>query len=215
MGLANAQRTLNYIRIITQFISQPEYANVVGIFGFINEALLYDIGRPVLTSWYKEVHDTVREITGVGAGKGPYLSVHDGFEGIMTEWDGFLAGSDRIMLDRHPYTSFSGSTFDDPIATGTGPEAGGVWVAAACAWGDETTRLSSTFGVTYAGEWSNGWNDCGYFLKGIPGSQTFGGDCGVWQDASTWDESVKAGLLAFNSAQVQHYSHPVFASDSS
>ncbi len=202
MGLANAQRALNYIRIITEFISQPEYANVVQIFGIINEALLTEIGRPQLTSWYKEAHDIIRGITGIGAGKGPYISVHDGFEGDMTQWDGFLAGSDRVMLDRHPYTAFSGSSFDDPIATGTGAAAGGVWVTQACAWGDESVRLSSTFGVTVAGEWSNGWNDCGVYLKGIPGSSTFGGDCSVWEDASTWDASQKAGVAAFNAAQM-------------
>jgi hypothetical protein len=29
MGVANAQRSLDYIRIFAEFISQPEYANVV------------------------------------------------------------------------------------------------------------------------------------------------------------------------------------------
>ncbi|KAF9030182.1 putative ectomycorrhiza-upregulated exo-beta-1,3-glucanase GH5 [Hymenopellis radicata] len=202
MGLANAQRALHYIRIITEFISQPEYTNVVQIFGIVNEALLTEIGRPQLTSWYKEAHDMIRGITGIGEGKGPYISVHDGFEGDMTQWDGFLAGSDRVMLDRHPYTAFSDSSFSDPIATGTGDGAGGVWVAAACAWADESIRLSTTFGVNFAGEWSNGWNDCGVYLKGIPGSSTFGGDCSVWEDASTWDASMKAGVAAFNAAQM-------------
>lgn len=37
MGLANAQRMLDYIRVIAEFISQPEYANVVGMFGIVNE----------------------------------------------------------------------------------------------------------------------------------------------------------------------------------
>ena len=50
MGLANAQRTLDYIRIITEFISQPEYRNVVPLFGIINEALVGTIGKPQMTS---------------------------------------------------------------------------------------------------------------------------------------------------------------------
>lgn len=37
MGVANAQRTLDYIRIITEFISQPEWVNVVPIFSVMNE----------------------------------------------------------------------------------------------------------------------------------------------------------------------------------
>ena len=37
MGIANAQRALDYIRIIAEFISQPEYKDVVAIFGITNE----------------------------------------------------------------------------------------------------------------------------------------------------------------------------------
>lgn len=37
MGIANAQRTLDYIRIITEFISQPEWTAVVPMFTVLNE----------------------------------------------------------------------------------------------------------------------------------------------------------------------------------
>jgi glucan 1,3-beta-glucosidase len=37
MGLANAQRSLDYIRVLAEFISQPEYQNVVTMFGVTNE----------------------------------------------------------------------------------------------------------------------------------------------------------------------------------
>lgn len=40
MGIANAQRMLDYIRIIAEFISQPEYKDVVQMFGVINERAL-------------------------------------------------------------------------------------------------------------------------------------------------------------------------------
>lgn len=50
MGIANAQRTLDYIRIITEFISQAEYQNLIPLFGIVNEALLTTIGQDVLTS---------------------------------------------------------------------------------------------------------------------------------------------------------------------
>jgi glucan 1,3-beta-glucosidase len=49
MGIANAQRTLDYIRIITEFISQPEYRNVVPLFGIVNEALVGTIGQDEMT----------------------------------------------------------------------------------------------------------------------------------------------------------------------
>jgi hypothetical protein len=31
MGIANAQRTLTYLRILTQFVSQDQYRDVVGM----------------------------------------------------------------------------------------------------------------------------------------------------------------------------------------
>lgn len=72
MGLANAQRTLYYIRVITEFISQPEYQDVIPIFGIVNEAVVGSIGINELTSFYLEAHTMIRtNITGLGAGHGP------------------------------------------------------------------------------------------------------------------------------------------------
>lgn len=52
MGVANAQRTLEHIRVLTEFVSQPEYEPVVTMFGPINEPLMGIIGRDVLDSLY-------------------------------------------------------------------------------------------------------------------------------------------------------------------
>ena len=50
MGVANAQRMTEYIRVLAQFISQPEYEGVVQGFSPINEPLMGIIGRDVLDS---------------------------------------------------------------------------------------------------------------------------------------------------------------------
>ena len=50
MGIANAQRGMEYQRILVEFISQPEYANVVPLFGVVNEVRTKDIGMDVMTS---------------------------------------------------------------------------------------------------------------------------------------------------------------------
>ena len=60
----------------------------------------------------------------------------------------------------------------------------------------------SAFGVTIAGEWSNGFNDCGLFLNGVGGSHSYGGNCADWQDSSNWSAGTKAGLMAFASASM-------------
>jgi glucan 1,3-beta-glucosidase len=48
MGIANAQRALDYIRILTEFIAQPQYNNVVTMFGITNEPLGPTIGQDAL-----------------------------------------------------------------------------------------------------------------------------------------------------------------------
>ena len=55
MGVANAQRALDYIRIITEFISQPEWVNVVPVFSIVNEALVSTIGTDQITSLYVRI----------------------------------------------------------------------------------------------------------------------------------------------------------------
>ncbi|KAF7364585.1 Glycoside hydrolase family 5 protein [Mycena venus] len=197
MGIANAQRLLDYIRIITEFISQPEYRDVVQIFGVLNEPLLPTIGRPQVSAFYLQVHDLVRNITGYGAGKGPYIGFHDGFGGISS-WAGFLPGADRVILDTHPYFAFGGNPNIEPIATGEDPKsAGGPWPGRACQWGTSLNSSRNNFGVTVAGEFSNGYNDCGLFLNGVNGTQSYGGDCSFWEDSSKWDASTKQGVMQF------------------
>lgn len=49
MGFANAQRSLDYIRIIAEFISQPEYRDVVVMFGITNEPQAPVVGKNALS----------------------------------------------------------------------------------------------------------------------------------------------------------------------
>lgn len=102
MGYANAQRMLNYIRIITEFISQEEYKDLIPMFGIINEARTQIIGKDIMTNFYLQAHDMIRNITGVGEGNGAYIGIHDGFV-MPAAWEGFLPGSDRINMDWHPH----------------------------------------------------------------------------------------------------------------
>ncbi|EGN91810.1 glycoside hydrolase family 5 protein [Serpula lacrymans var. lacrymans S7.3] len=202
MGLANAERALNYIRIITEFISQPEWQNVVPIFSIVNEALVSTIGKDEITTFYLEAYDMIRNITGEGAGNGPYIAIHDGFLGV-SNWAGFLSGSDRIMLDTHPYFAFDGQANTQPIATGTGINAGGIWPKQACnAWGPGMNTSQTAFGVTFAGEFSNGFNDCGLYLTGVGNTASYTGSCTQFMDASQFNDTMKAGLQEFTLASM-------------
>ncbi|TFK19431.1 glycoside hydrolase [Coprinopsis marcescibilis] len=202
MGLANAQRALNYIRIIAEFISQPEWRDVVPMFGFMNEPLMATIGPDQLRSFYVEAHRIIRNVGGYGAGNGPYVSFHDGFFGPVP-WADFMRGADRVVMDLHPYVAFSGGPNTDPIATGTGDSAGGIWPGLACQrWDGLSSDSRNGFGITVAGEWSNGFNDCGLFLDGVGFTPTYGDNCEDWQNSANWDDATKAGILKFASASM-------------
>ncbi|TFK50803.1 glycoside hydrolase family 5 protein [Heliocybe sulcata] len=209
MGVANAQRALDYVRIIAEFIAQPEYQNVIPIFGMVNEPLLGIIGQDELTRFYLQGYDEIRAITGIGEGHGPYISIHDGFQGLGI-WKDFLPGADRFILDTHPYFAFGGMQ-NVPIAVpdDDGDNYGGTWPKQAClSWGIGQNQSQLDFGVTIAGEFSAGFNPCGLFLQGV--DETIPDYCPFWMDSSQWNETTKAGLMQFTLASMDALQHWFF-----
>jgi glucan 1,3-beta-glucosidase len=124
MGLANAQRALDYIRIIAEFIAQPEYREVVPMFGVVNEPRAPVIGKDAISrlyvffrcysvcnveaddaiyffflSSYLQAYDIVQK-----AGGNTIVSFHEAFAGL-DNWSGFLNGAQNVALDYHPYVS--------------------------------------------------------------------------------------------------------------
>ncbi|KZV62971.1 glycoside hydrolase family 5 protein [Peniophora sp. CONT] len=200
MGLANAQRALYYIRVFTEFISQPEYRDLIPVFGIVNEALVGVIGFEQITSFYLEAHDMIRNITGHGAGNGPYIAIHDGFQGLKV-WEGFLAGSDRIILDQHPYLGF-GAVLTDPInVPSENGLAGGIWPKEACdSWGPQTNTSRQNFGVTITGEFSDTFNDCGTYVRGV-GTNSTNPQCPEYNDYKNYNDTMKQGLTNFITAE--------------
>ncbi|GJE83932.1 glycoside hydrolase family 5 protein [Phanerochaete sordida] len=182
MGIANAQRTIEYIRVLTEFIAQPEYRDVVQAFGPLNEPLMGIIGRDVLDSFYYETYQLIRNITGVG--NGPYIVVHDGFQGL-TPWKGFMEGAYGMVLDTHPYVAFGGG-LNQPLD---------YWPPAACR-AFQTNQSNFDFGPTITGEFSAAINDCGKWLKNV-GANATTTDCGPWDDWPTWTDDMKAGIKSF------------------
>ncbi|PLW31189.1 hypothetical protein PCANC_23171 [Puccinia coronata f. sp. avenae] len=205
MGVANAQRTLNYIRTLTQFISQPQYVNVVPMFSILNEALTQKIGVPQMRSFYLEVYKMMRGITGYGLGKGPMMIIHDGFQGAgagHTGWGGYLKGADRIGLDTHTYFAFDKQSNDSLGYNSFKP----------CTyWAKGFNQTNTDFGFNFAGEYSLAVNDCGLWLNNIgvgsrydgtypstnsPDTKNFPkvGSCDPWTDYRTWSPDMKKSI---------------------
>ncbi|KAK2460379.1 hypothetical protein APHAL10511_007544 [Amanita phalloides] len=197
MGYANAQRSLDYIRILTEFISQPQYRDVVTLFGIINEPAGNVIGHDVLQSFYVEAYNIMRKASGIGTGMGPFISLHDGF-GTRTSWNNFIPNGDRLAIDSHPYVCF-GAQSDGAIDT---------FAQAPCQlWAQQVNASMGGFGLTIAGEFSNAVNDCGLYVNGVglgtrfegtyPGFPKVVGDCTPWLNWEKWDAQLKAGIKQF------------------
>lgn len=183
MGIANAQRTLTYIRIIVEFVSQPQYRDVVPVVGIVNEILWSGIGETGVKSFYWAAYDAIRTSTGVG--QGPYIAVHDGFQG-PPKWEGFMEGADRLILDQHPYMAFMNDHTTSIHDLAKKP----------CEWAIATNQSSKAFGVTIGGEFSGALNDCGYWLSGI-GSTPGYPNCAPFDDWTSYNNSM---IVALNDA---------------
>jgi hypothetical protein len=71
-------------------------------------------------------------ITGYNAGNGPFISIHDGFQGTAW-WTSFVPDSDHIILHTHPCLAFDGAPNELSNVTSKDPlEAGGIWPKQAC-----------------------------------------------------------------------------------
>ena len=152
----------------------------------------------LLTS-YKAVYDAVREASGLGEGKGPVISYHEGFQGL-DHYSEFMANADRIALDWHPYICF-GSQSSNPITS---------YATTPCTtWGQTINQSMTSFGMTTAGEFSNAVTDCGLFLNNVgegtryEGTYSTGGpwpsqgSCTTWTDWQSWDQTTKEGIMTF------------------
>ena len=147
---------------------------------------------------YFQAYTEVRNITGIGEGNGPYISIHDGFIG-QAAWFDFLRGADRMCMDTHPYFAFDGAPNNGPLDQ--------LPQTACNSWAGSMNDSSKNFGVSVAGEWSNGFCDCGLYLKGIEmygvnAPTSYGGDCSLWMDASQWNQTVKSAIMNFALAEM-------------
>ncbi|KAJ7771675.1 glycoside hydrolase family 5 protein [Mycena metata] len=205
MGIANAERSLNYIRMLAEFISQPEYRDVIAMFGVTNEPQGNSIGLSNLQTYYFAAYNAVRTASGTGAGNGPMVSFHDGFIGL-DQWSGYLPNADRASLDSHPYLCFQGQS-TNPISS---------YLTTPCdVWGGSFNNTMGNFGFIVAGEFSNAVTDCGLYVNGVnqgvryegtyisDGPWPTLGNCTTdWLDYQNWSPATKKSYITFAKASM-------------
>lgn len=150
-----------------------------------------------------QAYNYVRAAGGTGQGNGPFISLHEGFLGLP-KWANYLPNADRVALDLHPYLCFgtqSAATMDSYANT------------PCTAWGAEMNTSMEAFGLTAAGEWSNGVTDCGLWLNGVnlgtrfegnytPGTWPRIGSCEPWTNWQAWDQTMKGNIQTFAEASM-------------
>jgi len=172
----------------------------------------------------------MREITGTGEGNGPYIAISNGLTNIDI-WAGLLPNADRVALDTHPYFAFNGEPNTAPVnVLASDGQMGGTWSERACtAWKEQMNTMYATirsafrrqevnqffpsqtsFGVTFAGEYSNAINDCGTYLRSVEPYTPANPDCDTWNDWQNWDQATKDGILSFALASMDALENPFF-----
>ena len=162
----------------------------------------------------------IRGITGYGEGNGPYIVIHDGFN--LDLWGDFPHGTDRMVLDTHPYLAFDGQPNTSPVVADDGlGEPGGIWPSQACAWGSQVNNRSDflcpfrvkqtltdlrisqlNFGVTISGEFSASYTECGLFLSGAQDNSTVQGNCTTFIEWQNWNQTFIEGIRVFAEAEM-------------
>ncbi|KAI9356605.1 glycoside hydrolase superfamily, partial [Pilaira anomala] len=210
-GDENAQRTIEITTEMVRFFAKPEWANVVPLFGVLNEPAMMSIPEEKVKSWYQDSYNAIRKL--LGAGNGPLLTYHDGFYPLET-WAGFFDKQyERIMLETHLYMTFDQNLVSMPRE---------LQAEFPCTtWRKNLKEAKINAGPTMVGEFSLATNDCGKYLNGVGLGSRYDGTllqdgepippvcptctCKGVDDWKTWTPEYKDFLLKFLENQMDSY----------
>ncbi|KAL9609806.1 MAG: hypothetical protein Q9167_005460 [Letrouitia subvulpina] len=155
-GDLNAQRSLDIHTQLSTFFAQPRYKNVITIYGLANEPKMIKLKTSDVVAWEAKAIDIVRK-----NGMQQYVAIGDGFLGL-TKWNGLLSGVKDVILDVHQYTIFNKNQIDYTHQKK---------IQYACqGWTEQMKQsvdVSTGFGPTICGEWSQADTDCTLYLNNV------------------------------------------------
>ena len=99
-GDLNGQRSIDIHNQLSTFFAQPRYANVIAIYGLVNEPKMIALPTDAVLTWTTNAVNAVRK-----NGIKQNIAIGDGFLGLP-KWQGKLEGVQGLVLDSHPYTIF-------------------------------------------------------------------------------------------------------------
>ncbi|KAG0020657.1 hypothetical protein BGZ80_003846 [Entomortierella chlamydospora] len=126
------------------------------MYRILNEPAIFMLDKARVEMWYNDAFSVMRNI--IGAGKGLWGILHDGFLG-MQSWEDSMPCAGRLALDVHQYIFFD----QDLIRLSRADQA-----KFPCdVWSKDIQRSSIKFGPTVVGEFSSATNDCATYLNGV------------------------------------------------
>ena len=99
-GALNAQRSLDLHAQLSTFFAQPRYANIITIYGLVNEPKMTELPIAEVVNWTTVATGVVRK-----SGLNATVAFGDGFLGL-TKWQGQMQGVEGLVLDAHEYVIF-------------------------------------------------------------------------------------------------------------
>ncbi len=108
-GDENGKRSLEIHDRLSTFFAQPRYANVIAMYGLLNEPKMNRIPADVVMRWSTEAISLVRK-----NGLKGKIVLSDGFLGLG-KWKGQMSGTDPgLVVDVHQYIVFSNEQLGFP-----------------------------------------------------------------------------------------------------
>lgn len=156
-GTLNAQRALDLHKQLSAFFAQDRYANVITIYGLMNEPKMLVLDHQSVLDWDTQAISIIR-----GNGIHQYLTFGDGFLDL-SDWDNMFKGVDpKLIMDTHQYQVFNtdqlGMSHQNRIQL-----ACSGWTAMMTA----TLNPTTGWGPIMNGEWSQADTDCTEYLNNV------------------------------------------------
>ncbi|KAI9307082.1 glycoside hydrolase superfamily [Cunninghamella echinulata] len=212
-GNDNAEHTLDIIKELVDYFSQPEWAPVTPLFGVLNEPAIYRLDTKRVQQWYAKSYDTLRNHPANASNPTPWLTYHEGFLGLSS-WDDFFnpATYKRVILETHMYLIFDQGLVSKPKDEQANFPCTG--------WLNDLTQSSKRI-ATMVGEFSIATNDCGKYLNGVGLGTRYEGTliengekvpavcqscvCGESENWQSYDQEYKTFLKQFAEKQMSAY----------
>lgn len=159
-GTMNGDRTLTIHTQLSAFFAQPRYANIITLYGILNEPRMVDLDVPTVLNWTSSAIEIIRRPGGMP--KDTILVISDGFLALPA-WQGVLSSyQPNLLLDAHQYVVFNAAQLNLNHTAKLDFACNG--------WAQQTSASmnpDSGFGTFLCGEWSQADTDCATYLNNV------------------------------------------------